>query len=60
LRFASSGLRSLIAALLRIAAAFDGSIVMTHAAAIAWECAFAGFVIVYGRLLIGRPPMWAA
>jgi uncharacterized protein involved in response to NO len=51
---------ALIAALLRIAAAFDGSIVMMHVAAIAWECAFAGFVIVYGRLLIGRPPMWAA
>ena len=51
---------ALIAALLRIAAAFDGSSIMMHAAAIAWECAFAGFVIVYGRLLIGRPPMWAA
>jgi uncharacterized protein involved in response to NO len=50
----------LLAAVLRIVAAFDGSATLMHAAAAAWECAFAGFVIVYGPLLIGRPPVWAA
>jgi hypothetical protein len=31
-----------------------------HLAAAAWEGAFAGFVIVYGPLLIGRKPVWVA
>jgi uncharacterized protein involved in response to NO len=50
---------ALIAALLRIYAAFDGSMLAMHLAAAAWEGAFAGFVIVYGPLLIGRKPVWA-
>jgi len=50
---------ALVAALLRIYAAFDGSVAAMHAAAFAWECAFAGFVFVYGPLLIGRRPVWA-
>ena len=49
-----------IGVLVRIAAAFDGSAALMHAAAAAWECAFIGFVIVYGPLLIGRPPAWTA
>jgi hypothetical protein len=32
---------------------------LLHAAAAAWEAAFAGFVIVYGPLLIGSNPVWA-
>jgi uncharacterized protein involved in response to NO len=51
---------ALIAALVRIVAAFDGSALLLHAAAAAWEGAFAGFVIVYGPLLIGSNPVWAA
>ena len=50
----------LIAALTRIVAAFDGSALLLHAAAAAWEAAFAGFVIVYGPLLVGSNPVWAA
>jgi hypothetical protein len=50
---------ALLAALLRIAAAFlDGDIVLLHLSAAAWIAAFAGFVLVYGPMLIARPPAW--
>jgi uncharacterized protein involved in response to NO len=47
------------AAILRIVAAFAPSLVLYHAAALAWLAAFGGFAIVYGPLLIGRPPAWS-
>jgi uncharacterized protein involved in response to NO len=47
------------AALLRIAAAFAPSPVLLDLAAVAWICAFCGFVALYGPLLIGRPPAWS-
>ena len=50
---------AIAAALLRVCAAFEGSIVLLHLAAAAWVCAFAGFVVAYGPLLIGRPPVWS-
>jgi uncharacterized protein involved in response to NO len=49
---------ALLAAALRVAAAFDGSLVLLYAAAFAWVAAFGGFVVVYGPALIGRPPGW--
>jgi uncharacterized protein involved in response to NO len=49
----------LLAVLMRIVAAFITSPALVHAAAIAWEAAFIGFVIVYGPLLLRRPPGWA-
>ena len=49
----------LLAALLRIAAAFGGGLGLMHAAATAWILAFAAFVAVYGPLLILRKPGWA-
>jgi len=48
----------IVAALIRIVAAFIPSMALLHLAAFAWEAAFVGFVIVYGPLLIRRPPMW--
>jgi uncharacterized protein involved in response to NO len=50
---------ALLAPLLRIYAAFDGSIEAMHLAAAAWEAAFIGFAILYGPLLIGRKSVWA-
>ena len=49
---------ALIAAIARITAAFSGGIILLHVAAFAWIAAFAGFVVVYGPLLAGRPPVW--
>ena len=51
---------ALIAALTRIAAAFEPSRALLHIAAAAWILAFGGFAIAYGRLLVGRPPVWNA
>lgn len=48
-----------VAAILRIAAACTGSIGLLHASGTAWILAFAGFAVVYGPLLIFRPPGWA-
>jgi uncharacterized protein involved in response to NO len=47
-------------ALLRMAAGFDGSLVMMEAAGAAWIAAFGGFALLYGPLLVGKPPVWAA
>ena len=49
---------ALLAAVLRIVAAFDGSLVLLHVAVFAWIAAFGGFVVVYGPALIGNPPKW--
>lgn len=49
---------ALAAALLRIAAAFDGSTVLIHLAAFAWIAAFGGFTLAYGPMLVGRLPAW--
>jgi uncharacterized protein involved in response to NO len=46
------------AAILRIVAAFNGSMVLVVAASVAWVAAFGGFVLVYGPGLAGRPPAW--
>lgn len=48
------------AAVLRIAAAFVPSMVLLDLSALAWVAAFGGFVVVYGPLLAGRPPVWAS
>jgi uncharacterized protein involved in response to NO len=51
---------ALVAAAIRVWAAFEPSLLLLHIAAIAWVVAFAGFAAVYGPLLLGRPPAWAA
>lgn len=48
----------LIAALMRIVAAFTGEPMLMHIAAIAWVTGFAGFVLTYGPLLATRKPAW--
>lgn len=47
------------AAILRIVAAFNGSMVLIAVASVAWVTAFGGFVMLYGPGLAGRPPAWA-
>ena len=47
-----------IAALARIIAAFEPSRALLHIAGAAWILAFGGFVVFFGRLLIGSPPVW--
>ncbi len=49
---------ALLAAVLRIVAAFNGDIVLLHLSAIAWVGAFGGFVVAYGPLLAGQKPAW--
>ena len=49
----------LLAALLRIAAAFTGSLTLIDYAGGAWVIGFAIFVAVYGPLLALRKPAWA-
>ena len=49
----------LLAAVLRIAAAFTGSLTLIDIAGGAWIAGFATFVAVYGRLLVMRKPAWA-
>jgi uncharacterized protein involved in response to NO len=49
-----------VAALVRIAAAFVGSIALLHLATFVWIAAFGGFVLAYGPLLVRRRPNWAA
>ncbi len=48
----------LAAALLRIAAAMTGSIGLLHGSATLWFLAFGAFAVVYGPLLIRKPPVW--
>jgi uncharacterized protein involved in response to NO len=52
-------LLALLAALARIAAAFVGSPVLVDVSGLAWVMAFGGFVVCFGPLLAGRPPVWA-
>jgi len=52
-------LLAIAAAILRIVAAFEPSLILLHLAAAAWVCAFGGFVVIYGPLLIGRQPAWS-
>ena len=49
----------LTGALLRIVAAFSGSLELIELAGVAWIGGFALFVLVFGRLLIMRKPAWA-
>jgi uncharacterized protein involved in response to NO len=49
----------LVAAVVRIAAAFVGSIELLEFAGVAWIVGFAGFVLLYGPLLVMRKPAWA-
>jgi uncharacterized protein involved in response to NO len=51
---------ALVAALARIAAALGGWTELVHVAGLAWIAAFGGFVVIYGPLLIARPPAWSA
>jgi uncharacterized protein involved in response to NO len=48
----------LVAALLRIAAAFVSTPGLLLLAGLIWVAAFAGFLICYGPALAGRPPSW--
>jgi uncharacterized protein involved in response to NO len=47
-----------LAAVSRIAAAFEGGLFLLYFSALAWIAAFVGFALVYGPLLIGKPPAW--
>ncbi|HKD29110.1 MAG TPA: NnrS family protein [Xanthobacteraceae bacterium] len=49
-----------IAALARIIAAFEPSRALLHIAAAAWVLAFGGFVVFFGPLLMGYPPVWSS
>lgn len=49
----------LAGALLRIAAAFNGSLILLSAGGALWIAGFAGFVFVFGRLLARRKPAWS-
>ena len=49
----------IVAALARIAAAFDGSLELLELAGIAWIAGFALFLLIYGPLLVARKPAWA-
>ena len=46
------------AALLRVLAAFEGSLTLINLSGAAWIAAFGAFVVLYGPALIGRPPVW--
>ena len=48
----------LLAAVLRIVAAFTGATMLLQIAGLAWVAGFAGFVLVYGPLLAMRRPAW--
>jgi uncharacterized protein involved in response to NO len=49
----------LIAALLRIVAAFTGSLMLLEIAGVAWITGFVCYVLFYGPLLVLRKPVWA-
>jgi len=53
-------LAALIAAVARVLAAFDPSIALLSAASVAWVVAFAGFVGIYGPLLVAQKPAWTS
>ena len=48
----------LTAAIMRVVAAFIGSMMLVEFAGVAWIVAFGGFVFVYGPLLAGKKPRW--
>ncbi|MFZ0104787.1 MAG: NnrS family protein, partial [Pseudolabrys sp.] len=48
----------LTAAIMRVVAAFIGSMMLVEFAGVAWIVAFGGFVFVYGPLLAGKKPLW--
>jgi uncharacterized protein involved in response to NO len=48
-----------VGAIARILAAFTGGMGLMHFSATAWVLGFAGFAVVYGPALLGRPPIWA-
>ncbi len=48
----------LLAALLRIATAFSGSIILLECGGALWIAGFAGFAFTYGPLLARRKPAW--
>lgn len=47
-----------IGAVLRVAAAIAGSRMLLDLGGLFWIAAFAGFAVLFGPLLIGRPPNW--
>ena len=47
---------ALLAVATRIIGAFEPSIALMYVAGLAWFAAFAGFCVVYGPLLLSRPP----
>jgi uncharacterized protein involved in response to NO len=49
-----------VAAVLRIVAALVPAGVLLDLAGLAWLAAFGGFVVLFGPLLVGRPPNWSA
>ena len=49
----------LLAALVRIVAAFLGSVDLLEFAGFAWVAAFILFLALYGPLLVMRKPVWA-
>ena len=51
---------ALVAALARIAAALGGWTDLLYVAGLAWIAAFGGFAVIYGPLLVARPPVWSA
>jgi uncharacterized protein involved in response to NO len=53
-------LLALCAVMLRILAAFNGSMMLMGLASAAWIAAFGGFVLLYGPLLVRRQPVGAA
>ena len=52
-------LLAFLGAIVRVTAAFVGSVELLCIAAICWIAAFVGFAASYGPLLLGRPPFWA-
>jgi uncharacterized protein involved in response to NO len=52
-------LAALAATLLRLGAALGTWPALLHAAGLAWAAAFIGFAVVYGPLLVARPPVWS-
>ena len=49
----------LVAALLRVCAAVAGSLPIMEAGGALWIAGFAGYALVYARLLVTRKPAWA-
>ena len=49
----------LLGALLRVCAAVHGSLPLIEAGGTLWIAGFAGYVVVYGPLLVRRKPAWA-